>query len=64
MATETSPPTESVEASDQPIVIEPLEKVVAQMRQYIHHGDDGHECRVSGHTITSWANTIEQAIRR
>ena len=37
-----------------------LEKVVAQMRQYVHKDDTGHECRADGHTLTSWANTIEQ----
>lgn len=41
-----------------------LEKVVAQMRQYVHEDDTAFECRASGKTLTAWANTIEQAIRR
>ncbi len=35
-------------------------KVVAQMRQYVHEGDGGDECRTSSHVITTWANTVEQ----
>ena len=37
-----------------------IQKVIAQMRQYVHKGDDGHECRASGHTLTTWANTLER----
>ena len=37
-------------------------KVIAQIRQYIHDNDTGHECRVSGHTLASWANTLEQSL--
>jgi hypothetical protein len=37
-----------------------LEKVIAQMRQYVHENDGEHECRASGYTLTSWANTLER----
>ena len=38
-----------------------IEKVVAQMRQYGREEDIGTECRVSSHTIATWANTIEKS---
>lgn len=38
-----------------------IKKTVAQMRQYVYPTDGGMECRVSSHTVQSWANTIEQA---
>lgn len=41
-----------------------LEKVIKQMRQYIREDDIGSECRVNSHTVTAWANTLEQAIRK
>lgn len=41
-----------------------IAKVIAQMRQYVHRDDDGNECRASGHTLTSWANTLERLIQQ
>jgi hypothetical protein len=32
-------------------------KVVQQMRQYVHAAGD---CHVSRHTLTTWANTLEE----
>jgi hypothetical protein len=37
-----------------------LEKVIAQMRQYVHQNDGGHECRANSDTLTRWANTLER----
>lgn len=37
-----------------------IRKTVAQMRQYVYPTDGGTECRVSSHTVQSWANAIEQ----
>jgi hypothetical protein len=39
-----------------------LQKLLSQMRQYVHKDDTGHECRVSSHTVTAWANTIEREL--
>lgn len=40
-----------------------LEKVVSQMRQYIHADDSGVECRVNGRALELWARTIEKACK-
>ena len=56
--TETKHETSSDTAIHEHRLVTDREKVIAQMRQYIY-GDE-RECRASGHTLASWANTLEQ----